>query len=419
MSASSSEQTLWSVSTVKDKLDMSSLVMATQKLQLTSSVGSMYPYVEWVVDMPLNYIEEGYLIVGSGLNFTFNDEKSQSQFTYTFYIESFQYREITADVSAPVTVSFILTTSYKFLDEIKCKAYYGNVREILEQVTTEELIPAGAIKKLKVVKGIDTPMKRFRTYQTTEGFITSRLADSYRGEEETFTYIFSDLDTNMYAYHVYGAINELPIYHCFHSGNHNIEKLSALADTKNARPYMSLMEGMSASINLNRDMWQAANAGISMLYRTNTAKKLNDLPVFRMFPPMDIGKHEMLPMESWKKKTYDHLTRVYIMDDQNDYSKEYTALSSNRNLDLFKSLKVEVITDINLNIKPGHIMKLYPPSYKMTAPILASMFEGNWLISEVDHLFQRVKGKTHIVLQSTSIAQRENSTYDVKYYRQE
>ena len=415
-----SDQTLWSVNAVGDRsFDLSSLVMATQKLQLTSSVTSMYPYIEWTVDIPLNYIEEGYFIVGSGFDFTFNDEKTQGQFVYTFYIDSFTYTEISSDASAPVTATFILTTAYKFVDEIECKAYYGNVREILQKMATEELIPSKAIKGLSVVKGIDTPMKRFRTYQTTESFIMSRLADSYRGEEETFTYIFTDIESQMYAYHTYGALNELPIYHCFHQGNHNIEKLGQLSEVATSKPYVSLMEGMAVYINTNRDLWQAANAGISMLYRTNTAKRLDDFPVFRMFPPMDLGKKEMLPMASWKPKTYDHLTKVYIMDDQNDYSKEYTALSANRNLDLFKALRIEVLTDMNLNFRAGHILKLYPPAYKNTAPILASMFEGNWLISEVDHILQGVKGKTHLVLQSTSIVQRNNSTYDVKHYRQE
>ncbi len=413
-----SEQTLWSVATDSGQ-DMTVLVGSTQKLQLTCNVGSLYPYIEWVVDVPPSYIEAGLLIVGSKLIFTFNEEKLATQIVVAAQIDSFQYVSMNVDTSAASTVVFKMSTPYKFLDEVECKAYYGNVREILETVCNEELIPCGAISALKVVKGIDTPMKRFRTYQTTKEFIETRLADSYRGEEETYSYIFTDLSNTMYAYHTQGALTELPIYYCFHEGNHNLAYLAELSKIKTAAPFISMMQGLAIYVNEKGTLWQAANAGISMLYRTNTPKKLHDFPVFRMFPPMDIEQNEMLPITASKSKDYSSLTKVYIMDDQNDYSKEYTALSTLRNEELFSALRIEVVTDMNLNINAGHICKLFPPSFKATAPILASIFEGNWLISEVSHILQGTKGKTHLTLQATSLTQRGNRDYDARFYRQE
>ena len=419
MSELGSAQTMWTITSLDSATDLTTLVGSTQKLQLTCSVNELYPYIEWTVDTPPTFIEQGLMVVGSKLLFTFNEERSQTQVACRVTIDSFQYVNMNADLSAPSTITFKLTTPYKFLDEIACKAYYGNVKEIIEQLYKEELAPIGALSGLKIATGIDTPMKRFRTYQTTKEFIETRLADSYRGEEETYTYIFTNLSNVLYAYHVNGALRDLPMYYCFHEGNHNTEYLANLTQSASSAPFVSMMQGVALYINEKQNLWQVANSGISMLYRTNTAKKIRDFPVFRMFPPMDNGVDEMLPITASKAKEYEHLTKVYMMDDQNDYSKEYTALAMQRNQDLFAALRAEVVLDLNLNINAGHICKLFPPSFKANTPILASIFEGNWLISEVSHVFQGTKGKTYLTLQATSLTQRGNRDYDSKFYRQE
>lgn len=326
---------------------------------------------------------------------------------------------MSADPTAPVTFTLILSTGFLFKDRVMDRGYNNNVVGTLKTMFDEELKGSGAIKSLTTTLGLDSPMKRYRTYQNAKDFIETRLASSFRGEKETLTYINTDLEGNMLAMDTLRAEDQLTTFYAYHIGYHDLPTVVNLEQDSVVKQNVARFEAMNVSLNSNRELWQISNAGISMLYRTNTPKILGDFPVFRMFPPMSKGRKGMFPLTSKKRKEYKELTQVYVMDDQNDYSKAYTAFSFARNSAIMDAMKITLSVDLNLNMRAGHIMKLYPPSYKSSSPMISSLMEGNWIMTEVSHVFKVVRGRTYVTLQSTALNQRGNIVHDSKYYRQE
>jgi hypothetical protein len=183
----------YSLSLYIDKQDISSYVLGIKSLSFGASINSLYPSGILTLFLPSEYIEQGFLSVGSDISFGLKPANSSRVITKSYKIWKIAClsNESSRSLTGMYSITFIHPWFFK--QDVKSKAYIGTAYYAVYQLIVDEFYKDFSGLYLDV--SIDSSSKHYRTYQTAGNFLEERMYDKYLVDNSpTFMYVNQNND---------------------------------------------------------------------------------------------------------------------------------------------------------------------------------------------------------------------------------
>lgn len=375
-------QTPWLVKQLSDDLDLPELVVATDKLQVSSNIGSLYSYVSWVVRLDPAYVTKGYFATGKKFEFSFGPTDHRE-----FCVLRCVGSPTAQTQSIPDKYEVVLVSPWYFEQTVGSKIYYGSVSQVLDQIVSNEKF---SFKNKTLESGIDIANKRYQTLQTEGSFIENRVKEYYTSSDRSPSFIFVNdqhefVATNESAIlsmpaRSYAISIESPSVSVFNDIFQEYDKFSRLLK----------LRFISFSYNKNDKLWPASNAAIAYTTPNGQIKHSTSEPFVGTFRP-----GQFLPVVVEKDLSIKQATSIYIDDSCQNYSDILARAQNEVMTNIMMGQGWVLAGDLNTNLKVGTPIDIYVEDARITGDeTYRSVFAQTMVIVALDHKLSGLKGQT-------------------------
>lgn len=387
--------------TVKDKTDISldGIMIVTQKLEITSSVYSLFVVGEWQFTFPTAapFFEKGILTIGTKLQFDFFPSGKESV-SIPLSILSIRNGPGTTAGELGIGYQIALVSPWYFDQFPKSKAYKGTTSEIISQVLEEDL--SGSFDDVSIRKSFDTIENRYRTYQTPATFFAERIVKNVRGQNNSTPFFFTT-NKNIIQLIDFNQILTTPSY--FAVDPYSQVLLKYVNDLQNDTKAQNYFFPQSIIFSFNETekqlLWSLANPGLIYTYRAITAiKGAKDEPVLTPFT--DNFENKFSVINHRKNKTL--FSKYFIRDDLDHYEDILSQTIYDYSKELMDSQTVDLLGFPNMFLDIGRMIFL-----DIVSPVDSkkqSIFSQKYLITTISHVFKQSEGITHLTAALPALA---------------
>lgn len=360
-----------------DKQDISSYLLGIKSLSFGSSIYSLYPSGIITLFLPSNYIEQGYLSIGSDISFILNKAGETERITKTYKIWKIQCNSGESGRSMTGMYSITFIHPWFFKQSVKSKAYVGTSYYVLYQLLVEEFLHD--FKRLYLDVSIDSSAKHYRTYQTAGNFIEQRMYDKYLVDNSpTFMYVNDNNEFHCKSFlNMVKGTNKNIAY-----DSRTVKETSA--DLGKLKLLNKVIYPLSLAYSLNDSgyLWNKINTKATLLHITEEAKepitlsKKSSLFDEQGFYPINRSiKNSELPLSMYIDDSQDATDHVYASFLQ----KQKSILSDQTfNLICMPNFTIQIGEPVELILKKNEEQNL---SYSHEN----SMFYATYVIAEIKH----------------------------------
>ena len=364
-------------------IDLSFTTTTTQKLELHSSVFSLFPYVEWVFLGPSSLLEDGFILIGTPIQFTFINALTGETSSFTFKILKILNGPSSGAKGLSFIYTLILTVPWYFDQKLKSKAYRGTISSIFNQLVEEDL----PLLKKESSKSAELETILYRTYQTPGSFI-EKYHSLWKGQNNSLPLLFTQIDNTLEMIDTDYIQTAFPWYFGIDYSSPDLltvqEKLdnSQIADIFYFTSYQFILGGTS-------DLWSLFNPELLYIYRPDlTTKRAENAPVLN---PFGLQTKRFAPV---RNRSFDFYTRAYIENSLDKYDQIEAKVVKKHYEEILKNQFFTATGFPNLKIRPGryidfYLSKSYPSSQ-------LSLYSQKYLITSVTTLFQGNQSRTEL-----------------------
>lgn len=370
-------QVLWSVQSLQNSsIDLSSCVVSTEKLQITTSPFSLYPYVEWQCKVPEGLLEAGFFNVGNLFKFSFPQSDGKTFVIRTYGILTLTVGTLEDPSTLSTLMSFTLTSPAYFQQTIKSKAYKGIASTILTQLLTEDF-PT-------VEKSISTtfekqPLSLYRTQQTPFNFIQKRLLSYCTGENRGAYFIYGAGDGSIRGRSLSDMTQE-------HTNTVVMSESSTRYSEYLKRKDIRIVPAYSIELSTKEDLWSSLDTSFSHILRYNmSVKQDGEAPKIDPFTRSNVTRNAFALVNP-EREDY---TKAVLDDSLNTYSNLYSETTQSQIRTLLQAQTLRVVGNIDLDLEVGDSSIIVLD--KQTENKL-SIFSGTYPIISLTKMFQGTTG---------------------------
>lgn len=169
----------------------------TSRLEFSESKDSLFCYGLWTLNLGSNYLDKSYFSIGTELLFSITTESYGTK-TIAMSILSMSLSLSTGGQSLPDVYTIEMVSPWYFNQQVNSVAYRGNGSSIIQQVLQE--FPSSLLSKpISVSTSIDTANTRYRTFQTQDAFLRSRVLPYTQGVLNSSFFIMGSLGSTIEA----------------------------------------------------------------------------------------------------------------------------------------------------------------------------------------------------------------------------
>lgn len=398
-------QTFWTVKQTDDDEDLVDLVTTTSKLQISSNINSLFPYIDWDVRIDPAMMDRGVFAIGKTIEFIFDKTN----------IRTFRVLKVSAiptlnTLSIPDTYTITLVSPWYFEQKIGSKIYYGKNTDILQEVAQTF---SSTIKKVFCIPASEKESKlsRYRTYQTEGVFIDERVRPFFTGvSNHVASFIYVDEMQQFFATDEQEIFSSDLQNYAINIDHPHSEVLDSIrADPRKAERIIPI-RGLGLFSNLNDALW--ANSKPSTMYMSSVPGQIKPATTLPVFSSLSAGT--FLPITGSKSS---NTTKIVMDDSQRVYSDIKATAQNIVKGDLFDSQGLVITSDLNLNVTVGQSVQVYVEATRSPNDTSKpSIYCQMYVISKVDHLIAATRGQTVFTCNCSAFSYDDAKTV-LNYYR--
>ncbi len=367
----------YNVSIYIDQQDISSYLLGIKSLSFGSSIYSLYPSGVITLFLPSEYIEQGFLSIGSDISFVLNQSGIADSITKNYKI--WKIHCLSGESARSLTGIYSITFIHPwfFKQSVQSKAYVGNAYFAVYQLMLEEFY--SDFKSIYLDLSIDISAKHYRTFQTAGNFLEERIYDKYLVDNSP-TFLYVNDNNEFYAKSFLNMVNGSDKNIAYDS--RTVKETSATLEKLKTLDKVITPLSLAYSLNDSGYLWNKINTKATLLQITDTSKegitlsKNSSLFDEQGFYPINKNiKNSELPLS------------MYIDDSQNNPDQIYSSfLQKQKNILLDQTFNI--ICNPNFTIQVGEAIEFIlkkNEEQNLSYSHENSMFYATYVIAEVKH----------------------------------
>lgn len=364
---------------------------ATDKLEISTSIYSLFTYGQWTHKGDPNLVESMALAIGTKIDFVFYANQNIVE-KRTLSILGINIDSLTNAQHLGEGFTLILISSWYFDQISTSRAYKGNITTIVKTMIDEEL--SSSFSKINLINSYDpTGAIRYRTEMTPSAFITKRLLDHLRGKDDTAVFAYSN-DRDEFEIIDYPSIGNYPYYIAIDFSHPHLGAFQQRLNDPILNTYMIYPNKYQLRLNdtEEKDLWMLSNPGLLYMYHVNGDTKIaSDDPVLKFLgnnssKRFTLVKSEVVPTTRLK---------TFMDDSFHDYADIYSSILREYNTRLIKNQSVHLTTLPNPTVKIGRFCYLYVTNSDNTR---SSLIYQKYIITDVSQVYLGIRAVSYITL---------------------
>jgi hypothetical protein len=385
---------------------------STTKLELSSSIYSLYSYIEWSFMANPSFMESGLLSIGTTIEFTFQPE-GDDPIILDYGILSIVNGPGGNAQTLGQLYTLVLVTEWYFDQFIDSHCYQGNCSTIVKQMFDTDFkgnfdMYYGEMKDTNE----SLTSIRYRTHMSQGNFIESRIREAIAGQNNCSAYIYTNLH-NKFEMVDFLLIDTLQHYTAIDPSNPDLASYSNQITDSNKSKYMIYMMGLVPKFNTSKDhqLWQLVNPGSMWLYRNTLGTVKHPIDYPPLIPMVNPPKNKLFAAIN-NSKDLKSISKIYIEESAEHYDDINSKIINKYTKDLHSEQYIDVICYPNLNLDIGRICDLHilkssgsnSPGEGINPTSKSSIFNQEYLIESISHVFVGIKATTHMTLSITKMS---------------
>lgn len=399
----SSPHVFWSARQTDDNVDLIDLITTTSKLQISSEIDSLFPYVEWVVGISPALMDNGTFAIGKTIEFIFN--KAYKKTFRVFKISAIPSMNTS---SIPDNYTITLVSPWYFDQTVGSKIYYGTTSEILEQIAKT----FSTLKKPVCIKAPGQQLFRYRTYQTEGAFIDERIRPYFSGESNhTASFIYVNDEQGFFATDEQAIFSSNLQAYAINPDHPHKDVFTQVYQDEKKLDRLFFIRSIGLFNNKNDMLW--ANSKPSTMYLSSVPGQYKPASTPSVFSTL--LEETFLPITA--SKDVSTSTKI-VMDDSSRVYGDVKAQAQNEiKQGLFDSQGLTLIGDMNLDIQVGQAIQVYVEAIRdINDYSMPSVYSQTYVISSLDHLISGSQGQTHVTCSCSAFSYDDARTV-LKFFR--
>jgi hypothetical protein len=365
---------------------------ATDKLEISTSVYSLFTFGEWVYGGNPELIETGQLAIGSKITFTFNINRAIPSKVVTLCVLSIQATSAMDTTHLGLAFNLTLVNPWYFKQISDSRAYKGNTTAIIQQVINEEL--SDVFSGTNIFNSSDPiTANRYRTEMTPSKFFENRIRKNIRGTKEGAVFMFTN-DQNEFIVTDYEELKITAAYTAISMSHPQIAPFLDRINDPLLNTYMIFPNSFTFALNSTpeRDLWALANpAFIYMQHLQGFVKRTMDAPLLEYMGSNTSNRFTFI----LKNSVAPYETKTYLNDSFLNYADIYSKTLNDYNRRLIKNQSIVLICNPNPNVQVGRLCDFYLTNADDSKP---SLLRQNYVITDVSHVYKGIKSITYVTL---------------------
>jgi len=367
----------YSLSLYVDKQDISSYIIGIKSLSFGASINSLYPSGLLTLFLPSEYIEQGFLSIGSDIAFGLKASESSETITKSYKI--WKITCLSNESSRSLTGMYAITFIHPwfFSQTVKSKAYVGTAYYAVYQLMIDEFYKD--FSGVYLDTSIDTSSKHYRTYQTAGSFLEERMHNKYLIDNSpTFMYVNQNNE-----FRVKSFLNMIKSFDKNMAYDSRTVKETSV-DLDRLKKVDKVLYPLSISYGLNKSgfLWNKINTKAMLLQITDvssspiTLSKNSSLFDEQGFYPINKSiKNSDIPLSMYIDDSQQSTDHVY-----SSFLQKQKSVLSDQTFDLI--CKPNFTVDIG---QPVELLLKKNESENLSYSHENSMFYATYVISEIKH----------------------------------
>ena len=386
----------WSVKLPDNKdVDLSMLPPTTTKLEISSSVYSLFPYGEWIFMAAGDYLEQGVFSIGTRLEFTFNTAKGDV--TYYMSVLSVINGPGAKATGAGQAYQLVLIGSWYFDQSIGSNIYMGSVGSITKKLISDEL--SKSFTSVNITNTFDNLKNRYYRTMMTQGKFLESIRKYALGQDKSSVFMFGTAEG---AFNIvdYASLNTKERYIAIDANHPHLPVFkTAIEDTVQSKRFLF---PSSITINLNkgrnRNLWMLASPALFYPRRTDGTVKLDrDYPDF-----VPLTTNQPNPFTYINSSKQEVKVSAALQDDSlRGYEQILTDKINSYSRDLMEAHRFDLYCLPNLHTTVGNLCYLYITNDQTEE---LSIFAQDFMVEEVSHIFKGITGHTLMTLSAPGLS---------------
>jgi hypothetical protein len=383
---------LWEASYFSDSegwVSLEALTITTDKLELSSSIYSLFAYGEWIFRGDPSLLEDKIIVEGRKLKFVFKTNTED----VTKYMSIFSFINGPGVSATSMGEAYFCTliSPWYFSQYSKSLAYYGSISETIKSMITSEIL--GAFNNIFIDKTYDEMNAvHYRTKMTQGKFIES-LKKQAIGKDNKAIFMFTTCENNFYikeySENIDTTITAIGLSH---------KDLPSYQNQINTYPNKFVfMNALQLKFNKDKeDAWLEAGAGLSYVSALQgRVKGISEEPLLPILSPNQTQAFAPL------LKSKGAISKVYSDDSLLPYSHIFSETINMQSYSLMKAHVLDLFCLPQVFVIPGKFCHLHITKEDTNKE---SLFSRNFMIESVSHIFTGMKGSTTVSISSPGIS---------------
>jgi hypothetical protein len=374
---------------------LGALATTTEKLEFSSSVTSLFAFGEWLFMGNPTLMENKIVVQGTKLRFVFTDGLDIT--TIYMNILSVANGPGVSGHMTGETYNLTLISPWYFEQICSSSAYYGTVGSIIGEIVTKEL--AGTLRTVHISTTFDNNQSvYYRTMMTQSKFFSSIL-DYGIGQNRKAIYTFTTPENDFYLMD-YTLPTDNTLLTAIDLAHPDFPAYQQQIDTEKSK--FIFPTAITASFNENQgqaeNAWLEAGASLAFLQPLQgIVKTRTELP--RLSPLADDLPN---PFSFMKNRSNPNATTKVYLDDSLQEPQSILNIALNKHSkELLKSHKIVLYCYPNMRVRPGMFCKICMIN---GATGKESLLAQTLMVSDVTHIFSKLKGKLMVTLSAPSLS---------------
>lgn len=378
-----------------DWVDLGMLPATTEKLELSSSVHSLFAYGEWILTGGTAFFEDKAFSIGTRLRFTFQDGS----------IDTVMYMSILSISNGPgtgakyVAETYMLTliSPWYFSQSIGSGAYYGAIGTTVGAIMANEL--ASSFNSLDIANTYDGSRSVYYRTMMTQSQFLEKIKGNSIGQNLRATFMFTTPQNDFHLIE-YNPTVEEDLFTAIDMAHPDIPSFQQELDadqTKFLFP-VAILTQFNKSGGESGSLWLDASPSLVYLQpMQGIVKGRYDTPV--MEPLTTNQTNPFSYINDTKDKS--NATKVYMNDSLQPSAQILNATVNDHTNKLMEYHQFNLYCLPNITVTPGKFCNLHLSKEENGEP---SIFAQKFMVESVSHIFQKLKGQTVVTLSAPGLS---------------